>query len=223
MIRKISGNYKNHTVHFLEKKNGETATDHPSIADTLADEFSYNSSTEHYSLEFQQYKEKVEKKSLNFSSKTQENYNMPFTISELDKSLKSSHDTAVGPDDVHYQILKHLPQSALLILLNIFNKIWFQGTFPTSWHKAITVPIAKPGKDPTQPTSYRPIALTSCVCKTMERMVNARLVSFLELNGFIAPQQSGFRSQRSTIWYLLRHTFEMDLSSDPMLFRSSLT
>ena len=42
------------------------------------------------------------------------------------------------------------------------------------------IPIPKPGKDPTNPTNYRPIALTSCICKTMERMINRGLVWYLE-------------------------------------------
>ena len=52
--------------------------------------------------------------------------------------------------------------------------------FPTSWRIAIIVPVAKPGKVLTDPGSYRPIALTSCLCKTMERMVNSRLTWYLE-------------------------------------------
>ncbi|KAG8183377.1 hypothetical protein JTE90_008279 [Oedothorax gibbosus] len=46
--------------------------------------------------------------------------------------------------------------------------------------RAIVIPIAKPGKDPHDAGNYRPIALTSCLCKLMERMVNARLVYCLE-------------------------------------------
>ena len=42
------------------------------------------------------------------------------------------------------------------------------------------IPIPKPGKDPTNPTNNHPIALTSCICKTMERMINRRLVWYLE-------------------------------------------
>ena len=64
---------------------------------------------------------------------------------------------------------------SLLLLLNILNKIWITGDFPPDWRKAIIIPIPKPGKDPTNP-NYRPIALTSCICKTMERMINRRLV-----------------------------------------------
>ena len=50
-----------------------------------------------------------------------ENYNVPFTASELLDALHKSHDTAAGPDDIHYQLLKHLPDNALETLLNILN------------------------------------------------------------------------------------------------------
>ena len=42
------------------------------------------------------------------------------------------------------------------------------------------IPIPKPGKDPAEPNNYRPIALTSCLCKALERMINKRLTWFLE-------------------------------------------
>ncbi|GFX64859.1 pggt1b [Trichonephila clavipes] len=35
--------------------------------------------------------------------------------------------------------------------------------YPTQWQEAIVIPILKPGKDPKNPLSYRPIALTSCL------------------------------------------------------------
>ena len=203
MVSKISGKFKGHRVHFLQQKDGTMATDMTSIAETLADGFASNSSTSNYTPEFQHYKQQIETKSLKFDSDNQEPYNSPLTMLELWQSLKSSHDTAAGPDDIHYKLLRHLPRPSLSVLLSIFNNIWHGGTFPSSWHQAITIPIAKPGKDPSQPNSYRPIALTSCICKTMERMINGRLVHFLESNGLIPKEQSGFRSQRSTMDHLV--------------------
>jgi hypothetical protein len=37
----------------------------------------------------------------------------------------------VGPDEIHYQILKHLPEESLVSLLEIFNNIWETGNFPS--------------------------------------------------------------------------------------------
>ena len=118
-----------------------------------------------------------------------EKYNVPFTASELLDALHKSCDTAAGPDDIHYQILKHLPDNALETLLNILNDIWITGKFPKDWSKAMIIPIPKPNKDHTEATNYRPIALTSCVCKTMERMINDRLVWFLESDQLITDSE----------------------------------
>ena len=75
---------------------------------------------------------------------------------------------------------------------------------PKSWKEATVIPIPKPGKDNTNPNNYRPIALTSCICKTLERMINERLVWYLEKNNIITEFQSGFRHQRSTNDHLVR-------------------
>ena len=60
-------------------------------------------------------------------------------------------------------------------------------------------PIPKPGKNPLYSSNYRPIALISCLCKTMERMVNRRLIWFIESNNLFTNFQCGFKSQRSTM------------------------
>ena len=78
------------------------------------------------------------------------------TVTSLDVSAVAGH---------------HAMPAALLLLLLLS---------PEDWHKAVIIPIPKPGKDKTEATNYRPIALTSCICKTMERMINDRLVWFLE-------------------------------------------
>ena len=55
------------------------------------------------------------------------------------------------------------------------------------------IPIPKPGKNTSYPENYHPIALTSCLCKTLERMVNHRLVWYLETNNLISNKQCGYK------------------------------
>ena len=142
---------------------------------------------------------------------SQEEIANTFNITELKDAIAVSKDTATGPDDIHYQMLKHLPETALDTLLHIFNGIWTTGVFPESWRLATIIPIPKPGKDHAEPTNYRPIALTSCLCKTLERMINKRLVWYLESNSLITKLQSGFRAERSTNDNLVRlETFIRD-------------
>ena len=70
-------------------------------------------------------------------------------------------------------MLNHLQDTSLETLLNIFNYIWTTGKFPDGWEYATIIPIPKPGKDPAETNNC--IALTSCLCKTLKRMINKRL------------------------------------------------
>ena len=74
-----------------------------------------------------------------------------------------------------------------------------QVNFPECWSEAIVIPIPKPGKDHSDPNNYRPISLTSCICKTLERMINDRLVWYLEDNNILADIQCGFSETQEYI------------------------
>ena len=82
-------------------------------------------------------------------------------------------------------------------MLKLFNRVWDSGQLPSVWKQAIIV--QKPGKDPSDPSIYGPIALASHLCKIMGRMVTKRLTYFLESKAILSPCQSGFRKGRSTI------------------------
>ena len=73
--------------------------------------------------------------------------------------------------------------------------------FSEQWRKEV---------EPKQPGSYRPISLTSCICKLFERMVNHRLMWFLESNNILCPEQSGFRQNRSTQDALVQLTHHIE-------------
>ena len=145
-----------------------------------------------------------EKRHLDFSSKNEEEYNLPFSVAELKQSLQRANDSATSLDQVHYQLLTRLPNSALSVLLKVYNHVWESGCFPPSWREAVVIPIPKPGKDHLDPSNFRPIALTSCLCKTMERMINARLMWSLESQGLLSEKQCGFRKNHSTLDHLVR-------------------
>jgi ribonuclease HI len=203
MIRKIKGNPSPMTSHHI-KQNNILTTHQDEICNILAKSFAHNSSNAHYSPTFQTHKQTLEAHNINFNSTNQEDYNLPFSLTELTSAITASRNSTPGPDDIHYQFLKKLPLPSLQLLLHIMNNNWTNHTFPATWQEAIVIPILKPNKDPTDPNSYRPIALTSCLCKIMESMVNKRLVFYLESNQLISEYQCGFRKQRSTTDQLIR-------------------
>ena len=202
-VRKIKGKSCKTSIKHLQQ-NDQLLTDKESIANLLAYTLSNNSSAQNYTPEFQRIKKAKEKKKVDFSSDCTEDYNLPFTLEELKRALRKSNDSAVGPDDIHYQLLTHLPEPTMIVLLKLLNSVWLNNSFPESWREATVIPIPKPGKDNSNPNNYRPIALTSCLCKTMERMVNSRLVWFLESEQKLSHLQCGFRANRSTVDHLVR-------------------
>ena len=101
MIRKITGKNKNNK-HVHIKSNGNICSTTKDISNALGENFQKNSSSTNYSETFQNIKQEREKEHLNFTSLNHEKYNVPFTASELLDALHKSHDTAAGPDDIHY-------------------------------------------------------------------------------------------------------------------------
>ncbi|GFV48670.1 probable RNA-directed DNA polymerase from transposon X-element [Trichonephila clavipes] len=169
------------------------------VANLIGKTFASVSSSDSYSPAFQATKNRLERTPINFRCRQPLPYNCDFDMFELKRALSSAHNTSPGPDGISYELLRHLNEDSLVSLLYLFNRIWREQVYPTQWREDIVIPILRPGKDPKNPLSYRPIALTSCLCKTLERMVNARLVYQLEKNKCIPLFQSDFRKGRSTL------------------------
>ena len=91
------------------------------------------SSSFNYSESCLKIKTEQENVKLNFKSHNKEVYNKDFNLDELVEAIQLSHDSASGPDEIHYQMLKHLREISLKTLLNIFNYIWTTGKFPEDW------------------------------------------------------------------------------------------
>ena len=111
---------------------------------------------------------------------------------------------APGKDKIDPRFLKALGEASLIFLLDIINDSWNSGNCPASWRIAVIIPLLKKGKPASEMNSYRPVALTSCVGKTMERMVANRLSHLAETNGWWSNDQAGFRKMRSCEDQVLR-------------------
>ena len=72
----------------------------------------------------------------------------------------------------------------------------------SEWKLANVTTLFKKG-DKSNPGNYRPISLTSVVCKLMESILRDKIVEFLEKNNIIRDSQHGFRNRRSCLTNLL--------------------
>ena len=176
-------------------------------AEILTDQYVKVSSDETHSVAFQRRKIDEETRinylfEENIGLDNDQPYNAFFTIKELKIALNSKKNSAPGADTIHYEMLKQLPEKNKFTLLKLINKSWEKGELPITWKESTITPLLKPNKDPQEPTSYRPISLTSAICKTMETMVNNRLLKKLEPK--LADTQSGFCKGRSTLDQLVR-------------------
>ncbi|GFW16692.1 probable RNA-directed DNA polymerase from transposon BS [Trichonephila clavipes] len=83
-------------------------------------------------------------------------------------------------------------------LLEIFNLSWATGKLPKIWKLSTVIPILKPNKNASECKNYRPISLTSTLCKLMERIIHRRLMNWLIENKKLHFYQTAFRTHHST-------------------------
>ena len=103
-------------------------------------------------------------------------WNRKITLEEVEKALgKVNAKSAPGENGIDYGVLKKLTKEYKIILKDIFNEIWDKQEIPGEWKKAIVIFLDKPNKK-----SLRPISLTDCMGKIMERIINERIVEWAE-------------------------------------------
>ena len=184
-IHKIAGKYVRDNAPVL-LHTGEMVADTIKVADILAEHFCKITRGERLSIDFLNKKRLDEQILIYFTTDVHYSYNDAFDMRELRSALSNYKSTAEGPDGIHYEMLKHLPEETQEFLLKIFNRIWVLREYP-NWNFFYILPFKKPGKSGNHPGDYRPIALTSCLCELLEH------------NGILSPFQFGFRRKRSTI------------------------
>ena len=201
-LKKINGRNVNPQITSMKNSDNSIITDAKEIANLFANVFAKNSSDVNFEPSFLEFKKRTEETSRQETivvANTHQSFNAKILITELQAEIKSTKNSSPGPDNIPNLFIKQLPSQGLNYLLEIYNHIWINGIFPNKWREAIVIPIPKPGKNKNCPDSYRPIALTCCLCKLLERILNKRLRWYLECNNILDKNQNGFRTNRSTI------------------------
>ncbi|XP_023247171.1 uncharacterized protein LOC111643480 [Copidosoma floridanum] len=124
-------------------------------------------------------------------------FSKPFTESELNFAIKKTRtkiNSAPGLDRIDNIIINKLPHNIRTSLLEIFNEIFSQGTFPDSWKEYLTFFIPKGLSD-----KYRPISLAQSPLKLLERLIHNRLSWWIEHHHLLPSHQFGFRKGKSCL------------------------
>ena len=205
--KKMIGRQTNRGIPMIVENNTKHVNNKDK-ANAIARCLENNSSHTNFTPEFQQIRVKAEEERAQKEQEMEElnpELNEEFIYHELDACLRHcKKNKSPGEDKIQHEMLQHMPKCSKKILLLIINKIWQAGQLPKEWKHAIVLPFLKENKDPTDPNSYRPIALTTTICKVMERMVTNRINWHLEKNELFNKDQAGFRQKRCTIDQVMR-------------------
>ena len=127
----------------------------------------------------------------NYLTKPIENYQIKQIISKF-------KDKSPGLSGIRKSILDQLPSVAIEKYKIIHNLALSMGYFPLYYKIALLCLISKPNKDITNPLNYRPISLLEVTGKIFERILNDRLMKYLEENEKFNKNQHGFRRNKGT-------------------------
>ena len=109
----------------------------------------------------------------------------------LRRALSRGKASSPGDDGITYVTHRLLQEVPGKPLLHLYNLCLQYGCLPQAWTTSTLIPIPKPGT-----AKFRPISLTSCLCKVMERIVVSRLM--YRFHDRLCPFLFGFLPQRST-------------------------
>ena len=132
--------------------------------------------------------------------------NREISLEETEASLEYlKPGKATGPDNVFTDLLLNANEELVTAIHKLFSMSFATGNIPLEWKKADVKFLRKSGKkNYNSASAYRPISLTSCLGKCLERILTVRLNGFIEHNKIIDLEQEGFRKFHSTTHALLR-------------------
>lgn len=121
-------------------------------------------------------------------------------VSQILKYLPPKNSTS--PENIPYIVLKNCSTSFVPNLTQIFRTSLDTGILPRQWKESIIIPLHKKG-DKSDPNNYRPISLTSTICRVLERIILYNITAFLNSKNFFSNSQFGFLKKRSTVTQLI--------------------
>ena len=137
-----------------------------------------------------------------------------FTPEVIKNELESlKENKSPGPDGISSTVLKKCAAELSRPLLMLFKKTMNEGQIPQDWKRARIVPIHKKGSK-SKPENYRPVSLTSQVCKVMEKLVKKAIISHLQINDLLTRHQHGFISGKSCMTNLLEALEDWTTTTD---------
>ena len=123
----------------------------------------------------------------------------PTTSTKIKRIIRGfKNRKAPGLSGINKVLLMNLPDIAIDRFRDIVNLTLSMGYFPIVFKNGLIVLFPKQGKDPKDPSNYRPITLLEVPAKILERVINNRLRRFCEENNIFHPHQYGFRASRGT-------------------------
>ena len=121
-------------------------------------------------------------------------------IAKKIKKMKDNKSPRV--DGIPPKLLKEIVEQISTPLAKLFNLSLEEGIVPSEWKEANITPLFKKGSRNKQ-ENYRPVSLTSVVCKLLETLIRDHMVEFLVKHNVINTSQHGFLKARSCLTNLL--------------------
>ena len=119
------------------------------------------------------------------------------------KSLKLKSNKSPGPDSIHPRVLHDTAETIALPIMLIFCMSIKTKCLPHDWKVANISAIFKKGNK-SYPNNYRPVSLTSVVCKVLESIIRDYIIKHMKENNLFSDKQFGFIGGRSTMLQLLK-------------------
>ena len=113
-------------------------------------------------------------------------------------------NAAPGPDKLCPRLLKGVSEHICTPLSTIFKKSLDEGVVPADWRNANVTPIFKKGSKASV-GNYRPVSLTSVLCKVMEGLLKDVLMKHLLQNNILNASQHGFMQKKSCLTNLVEY------------------